>query len=49
MIYYPIAAILTVGMLAGIFGFINAEETALTTIAPLRGSEIIVPQETLQP
>ncbi|MBI3161317.1 MAG: cytochrome b/b6 domain-containing protein [Chloroflexi bacterium] len=44
MIYYPIAAILTVGMLAGIFGFINAEETALTTIEPLTESEIFTPQ-----
>ncbi|MBI5824003.1 MAG: cytochrome b/b6 domain-containing protein [Chloroflexi bacterium] len=35
MIYYPIAALLTVGMLAGIYGFINAEETALTTIPPI--------------
>lgn len=33
-IYYPIAAILTLGMLAGIFGFINAEETAITTVVP---------------
>ena len=49
MIYYPIAAILTVGMLAGIFGFINAEETALTTIEPLTESEIFAPQETPQP
>jgi cytochrome b subunit of formate dehydrogenase len=43
MIYYPIAAILTVGMLAGIFGFINAEETAITTVVPV--SETI-PQNT---
>jgi len=35
MIYYPIAAILTLGMLGGIYGFINAEETALTTIPPI--------------
>ncbi|NOH00881.1 MAG: cytochrome C [Chloroflexi bacterium] len=38
MIYYPIAAFLTLGMLAGIFGFINAEETALTTITPITES-----------
>ncbi len=38
MIYFPIAAILTLGMLAGIFGFINAEETALVTIPPLSES-----------
>ena len=35
MIYYPIAAILTVAMLGGIYGFINAEETALETIPPI--------------
>lgn len=44
MIYFPIAAFLTLGMLAGIFGFINAEETALTTIEPLTESQIYVPQ-----
>ncbi|MBL8063990.1 MAG: cytochrome b/b6 domain-containing protein [Anaerolineales bacterium] len=38
MIYYPIAAILTLGMLGGIYGFINAEETALTTIPPITES-----------
>lgn len=38
MIYYPIAAILTLGMLGGIYGFINAEETALTTIPPVTES-----------
>jgi cytochrome b subunit of formate dehydrogenase len=38
MIYYPIAAILTLGMLGGIYGFINTEETALTTIPPITES-----------
>jgi cytochrome b subunit of formate dehydrogenase len=38
MIYYPIAAILTITMLGGIYGFINAEETALTTIPPITES-----------
>lgn len=47
MIYYPIAAVLTLGMLAGIFGFINAEETALTTIPPIE--ESVPAAETLQP
>jgi len=32
--FFPVASILTLIMLAGIFGFINAEETALTTIPP---------------
>ena len=44
MIYFPIAAFLTLGMLAGIFSFINIEETALTTITPLTESQIYVPQ-----
>jgi cytochrome b subunit of formate dehydrogenase len=35
MIYYPIAAVLALGMLGGIYGFINAEETSLTTIPPI--------------
>ena len=33
-IYFPIASVLTLVMLAGIFGFINAEDTALTTVPP---------------
>lgn len=34
-IFYPIAALLTIGMLGGIYGFVNAEQTALTTIPPI--------------
>lgn len=44
MIYYPIAALLTVAMLGGIYGFINAEETALTTIPP--ATQSVPPQDT---
>ncbi len=33
-VYFPIATVLTVIMLAGIYGFINTESTALTTIPP---------------
>ena len=44
MIYYPIAAILTIAMLGGIYGFINTEETALTTITPLTEPQIFEPQ-----
>lgn len=47
MIYYPIAAVLTIGMLAGIYGFINAEETALETIPPI--SETVEAPPTTQP
>jgi len=44
-IYFPLASILTLGMLAGIYGFINAEETALTTVPPQADPiEIYVPQ-----
>jgi formate dehydrogenase gamma subunit len=38
MIYYPIAAVLTVAMLAGIYGFVNTEETALKTVPPISQS-----------
>jgi len=41
-IYVPIASVLTLVMLAGIYGFINAEETALTTIPP-QENQIIEP------
>lgn len=44
MIYYPVAAILTVAMLGGIYGFINSEQTALTTITPLTETQIFDPQ-----
>lgn len=44
MMYFPIAAFLTIGMLAGIYGFINAEDTVLTTIEPLTETQIYVPQ-----
>lgn len=48
MIYYPIAAVLTLGMLGGIYGFINAEETALTTIPPIVET-VEAPPPTSQP
>jgi cytochrome b subunit of formate dehydrogenase len=45
MIYIPIAAILTMGMLAGIYSFVSVEETALTTVPPQENApEIFVPQ-----
>ena len=31
-VYFPIAAVLTLFMLGGIYGFVNAENTALTTV-----------------
>ncbi len=33
-IYYPVAAVLTIIMLAGVYGFVVPEETALETIPP---------------
>ncbi len=48
-IYLPIAALLALFMLGGIYGFVNAEDTALTTVqrqAPM--VEVYVPQ-TLTP
>ncbi|MEW5940500.1 MAG: c-type cytochrome domain-containing protein, partial [Chloroflexota bacterium] len=43
--YFPVAGILSAVMLAGIYGFINAEQTALTTIPPLQATiEVFVPQ-----
>ena len=48
MIYYPIAAVLTIGMLSGIYGFINSEETALTTIPPIVET-VEPPAPTVQP
>jgi len=45
MVYYPIAGVLTIVMLAGILGFINSEQTALTTVVPPQDQvEVFVPQ-----
>ncbi len=47
-IFYPIAAILTIAMLAGVYGYITAEETALTTIPPI-STTVESPLPTPQP
>ena len=47
-IFYPIAAILTVAMLAGVYGYVTAEETALTTIPPI-STTMESPLQTPQP
>lgn len=45
MVYFPIATILTVVMLAGVYGFTTAENTALTTIPPQpEAIHVFVPQ-----
>jgi hypothetical protein len=44
-VYYPIAAVLAILMLAGIYGFTNAENTALTTVErQIPTVEVYVPQ-----
>jgi len=44
-IYFPIAAILTVIMLAGVYSFVASENTALTTIPPEQETmKVFVPQ-----
>lgn len=44
-IYYPVAGILAIAMLLGIYGFIGSEKTAITTILPISNPEpIYVPQ-----
>jgi len=43
--YFPVAAVLSVLMLAGIYAFINSEQTALTTIPPVQVTvQVFVPQ-----
>jgi cytochrome b subunit of formate dehydrogenase/mono/diheme cytochrome c family protein len=45
MIYYPLAGILMAVMLAGVYGFVNTEQTALTTIPPQPTQiQVYVPQ-----
>jgi cytochrome b subunit of formate dehydrogenase len=48
-VYYPIAGILTVVMLAGIYGFVNAEQTAITTVPPQPSPVAIYVPETPTP
>jgi formate dehydrogenase gamma subunit len=44
-IYFPVAGALAVLMLAGIFGFVSGEDTALTTVPPLPDQpEVFAPQ-----
>jgi len=47
-IFYPVVAILTIAMLAGVYGYINAEETALKTIPPI-STTVESPLQTPQP
>ncbi|RJP47181.1 MAG: hypothetical protein C4583_17355 [Anaerolineaceae bacterium] len=44
-VYFPVAAILTVVMLLGVYGFVASEATALTTVPPQPEEiEVFVPQ-----
>ena len=47
-IFYPVAAILTIAMLVGVYGYINTEETALKTIPPI-STTVESPTQTPQP
>ena len=49
LIYYPIAAILGIVMLAGIYGFVNSEQTALTVINQRPTSSVIYDPQTATP
>jgi formate dehydrogenase subunit gamma len=43
--YYPIAGVLAVAMLVGIYGFIGGEKTAITTVLPISNDvPVYVPQ-----
>jgi cytochrome b subunit of formate dehydrogenase/mono/diheme cytochrome c family protein len=45
MAYYPVAGVLTAVMLAGIYGFVNTEQTAITTVPPQPSAvAVYVPQ-----
>jgi cytochrome b subunit of formate dehydrogenase len=45
MTYYPVAAVLGIGMLFAVYGFVNGEQTAITTVPkPIATIPIYVPQ-----
>jgi hypothetical protein len=44
-VYFPVAGLLAIALLAGVFRFVTGEETALTTIPPQENQpEVFVPQ-----
>ena len=47
-IFFPIAAILTLVMLAGVYGYVNSEVTAVKTIPPI-STTLESPLQTPQP
>lgn len=44
MVYFPIAAVLSLVMLGGVYGFINIEATVVTEIPPASTVTVFVPQ-----
>ena len=48
-IYYPVAAVLGMALLFGVYGFINGEQTAITTLPPQPNSVPIYLPETPTP
>jgi len=44
MVYFPIAAVLALVMLGGVYGFINIESTVVTEIPPVSTVTVFVPQ-----
>lgn len=45
IIYYPIAGVLGLAMLFGVYGFVNGEQTAIVTTAPIQPTgQVYVPQ-----
>jgi len=44
-VYYPIASVLAIAMLLGVYGFVNGEKTAITTVPPISSPvAVYVPQ-----
>jgi cytochrome b subunit of formate dehydrogenase/mono/diheme cytochrome c family protein len=48
-VYYPVAGILTIAMLAGVYGFVNGEKTAITTVPPQPSPVAVYVPETPTP
>ncbi len=49
MVYYPIASVLAVILLLGLYGFVNGEKTAITTVLPIPSPVAIYVPETPTP
>jgi hypothetical protein len=48
-IYYPVAGVLAIAMLFGVYGFIGSEKTAITTVLPISNPVPIYVPETPTP